>query len=119
MIRRPPRSTRTATLFPYTTLFAAKGGQHAEAACQCLEEIGPEPALLAFFGIGGAETGHGHSLCRRGTGAVLRLWRRSATIIIAHKFVRRTKSYRTTVTACGHRWAGHRVGKGGGSKGKD
>src|SRR3546814_9279595 len=79
MIRRPPRSTRTATLFPYTTLFRSKGGQHAEAACQCLEEIGPEPALLAFFGIGGAETGHGQSLCRRGTGAVLRLWRRNAT----------------------------------------
>src|SRR3546814_6573662 len=25
MIRRPPRSTRTDTLFPYTTLFRAKG----------------------------------------------------------------------------------------------
>src|SRR3546814_10632871 len=25
MIRRPPRSTRTATLFPYTTLFRAPG----------------------------------------------------------------------------------------------
>src|SRR3546814_7559183 len=32
MIRRPPRSTRTDTLFPYTTLFrsqwAASGGHH-------------------------------------------------------------------------------------------
>src|SRR3546814_14844404 len=27
MIRRPPRSTRTDTLFPYTTLFRSKGGQ--------------------------------------------------------------------------------------------
>src|SRR3546814_2951000 len=27
MIRRPPRSTRTDTLFPYTTLFRAKGPQ--------------------------------------------------------------------------------------------
>src|SRR3546814_12733619 len=26
MIRRPPRSTRTDTLFPYTTLFRANGG---------------------------------------------------------------------------------------------
>src|SRR3546814_1794629 len=39
MIRRPPRSTRTDTLFPYTTLFrsirwkAAGGGVHAR---QCL-----------------------------------------------------------------------------------
>src|SRR3546814_7020977 len=30
MIRRPPRSTRTDTLFPYTTLF--RSGVHAEAA---------------------------------------------------------------------------------------
>src|SRR3546814_8846100 len=33
MIRRPPRSTRTDTLFPYTTLFRsahpARGGRHA------------------------------------------------------------------------------------------
>src|SRR3546814_5440162 len=30
MIRRPPRSTRTDTLFPYTTLFRSVGGQLAE-----------------------------------------------------------------------------------------
>src|SRR3546814_14559081 len=28
MIRRPPRSTRTDTLFPYTTLFRSAEGQH-------------------------------------------------------------------------------------------
>src|SRR3546814_4689953 len=28
MIRRPPRSTRTDTLFPYTTLFRSLGGDH-------------------------------------------------------------------------------------------
>src|SRR3546814_9192975 len=27
MIRRPPRSTRTDTLFPYTTLFRSAGGR--------------------------------------------------------------------------------------------
>src|SRR3546814_10427704 len=33
MIRRPPRSTRTDTLFPYTTLFrSARGG---EPPCYC------------------------------------------------------------------------------------
>src|SRR3546814_19966441 len=33
MIRRPPRSTRTDTLFPYTTLFRSRqaGQQHADA----------------------------------------------------------------------------------------
>src|SRR3546814_13248671 len=36
MIRRPPRSTRTDTLFPYTTLFRSPwgglGGEYAHAA---------------------------------------------------------------------------------------
>src|SRR3546814_4335387 len=29
MIRRPPRSTRTDTLFPYTTLFRSRAGREA------------------------------------------------------------------------------------------
>src|SRR3546814_9499394 len=38
MIRRPPRSTRTDTLFPYTTLFRSQGrrrpfGNHAARRC--------------------------------------------------------------------------------------
>src|SRR3546814_6380563 len=32
MIRRPPRSTRTDTLFPYTTLFRSKGLERREHA---------------------------------------------------------------------------------------
>src|SRR3546814_20831181 len=32
MIRRPPRSTRTDTLFPYTTLFRSPGGYGARPA---------------------------------------------------------------------------------------
>src|SRR3546814_6464476 len=39
MIRRPPRSTRTDTLFPYTTLFRSLGGSgrrdRGDRACQC------------------------------------------------------------------------------------
>src|SRR3546814_12617753 len=34
MIRRPPRSTRTDTLFPYTTLFRSLGG-HVETCEDC------------------------------------------------------------------------------------
>src|SRR3546814_4246089 len=30
MIRRPPRSTRTDTLFPYTTLFRSQGARTAD-----------------------------------------------------------------------------------------
>src|SRR3546814_10139134 len=57
MIRRPPRSTRTDTLFPYTTLFrstpnidelAALGGEAAILAHGC--------ALLAKGGHGEGET---------------------------------------------------------------
>src|SRR3546814_9235558 len=33
MIRRPPRSTRTDTLFPYTTLFRSKELTRQKAAC--------------------------------------------------------------------------------------
>src|SRR3546814_3192978 len=34
MIRRPPRSTRTYTLFPYTTLFRSAAGRAAPRAAQ-------------------------------------------------------------------------------------
>src|SRR3546814_7264632 len=35
MMRRPPRATRTDTLFPYTTLFRSrKPGQHASTSCR-------------------------------------------------------------------------------------
>src|SRR3546814_5206062 len=33
MIRRPPRSTRTDTLFPYTTLFRSADGAGARTIC--------------------------------------------------------------------------------------
>src|SRR3546814_20467309 len=43
MIRRPPRSTRTDTLFPYTTLFRSKAWLDAKGAVadaqQMLEEV--------------------------------------------------------------------------------
>src|SRR3546814_4097165 len=38
MIRRPPRSTRTDTLFPYTTLFRSKADK-AEERDQALADI--------------------------------------------------------------------------------
>src|SRR3546814_7483802 len=39
MIRRPPRSTRTDTRFPYTTLF--RSGQHS-----ALSDLRPQPAAV-------------------------------------------------------------------------
>src|SRR3546814_4224005 len=38
MIRRPPRSTRTDTLFPYTTLFRAADRHHEEIAVGHLDQ---------------------------------------------------------------------------------
>src|SRR3546814_13371685 len=35
MIRRPPRSTRTDTLFPYTTLFRSLASKKVEAEYHC------------------------------------------------------------------------------------
>src|SRR3546814_14044889 len=44
MIRRPPRSTRTDTLFPYTTLFRSKLARRAAAE---LDEVEIAPSRLA------------------------------------------------------------------------
>src|SRR3546814_11879778 len=49
MIRRPPRSTRTDTLFPYTTLFRSKMIEHhrgAIAMTEILEAQGGDPQVL-------------------------------------------------------------------------
>src|SRR3546814_493671 len=66
MIRRPPRSTRTDTLFPYTTLFRSG-----------LSETGAGPGEIIQFGVGrftanekigggkGAEVGHDHEMAFR------------------------------------------------------
>src|SRR3546814_11103671 len=43
MIRRPPRSTRTDTLFPYTTLFRS----HPPAGMQGQVDVGQEQAFAA------------------------------------------------------------------------
>src|SRR3546814_19773835 len=39
MIRRPPRSTRTDTLFPYTTLFRSLGGNSYPAKRRAVQKI--------------------------------------------------------------------------------
>src|SRR3546814_14349614 len=47
MIRRPPRSTRTDTLFPYTTLFrAARTGERVRALITKVERNNRGPQIL-------------------------------------------------------------------------
>src|SRR3546814_4479260 len=43
MIRRPPRSTRTDTLFPYTTLFRSAARRRCPAARRCRPDSAPAP----------------------------------------------------------------------------
>src|SRR3546814_1948371 len=50
MIRRPPRSTRTDTLFPYTTLFRSPAGGKAIVAA-ALDKWGRLDALISNAGI--------------------------------------------------------------------
>src|SRR3546814_1293335 len=68
MIRRPPRSTRTDTLFPYTTLFRSAGTAHLGSAGNrrdedpeggALRPIGPARRLARHQGQGRGRTGGG------------------------------------------------------------
>src|SRR3546814_5494459 len=51
MIRRPPRSTRTDTLFPYTTLFRSRPAIEADDA------LGAEPAAVPDCGAARRDRG--------------------------------------------------------------
>src|SRR3546814_14263890 len=55
MIRRPPRSTRTDTLFPYTTLVRSHGPS-AQRWAGPIDRIGAGHAAL-FIGVGGDDAG--------------------------------------------------------------
>src|SRR3546814_1555424 len=48
MIRRPPRSTRTDTLFPYTTLFRSIPGEHEARATANKSVKSPTPRAETF-----------------------------------------------------------------------
>src|SRR3546814_7398289 len=52
MIRRPPRSTRTDTLFPYTTLFRS-GLRRQARASQGIRRLLMAPKLVAITGASG------------------------------------------------------------------
>src|SRR3546814_14433265 len=62
MIRRPPRSTRTDTLFPYTTLFRSGAGQRTVVdQCRLLAMPFVDPAVeRVVAGIEFAEIGRAH-----------------------------------------------------------
>src|SRR3546814_13617904 len=53
-IRRPPRSTRTDTLFPYTTLFRSAAGQYGHK-CRCGIALAREEQSRTRGGARGVE----------------------------------------------------------------
>src|SRR3546814_14998521 len=53
MIRRPPRSTRTDTLFPYTTLFRSSLEDHVNYAAECILQVADGPVHLLGHSFGG------------------------------------------------------------------
>src|SRR3546814_4162899 len=74
MIRRPPRSTRTDTLFPYTTLFRSPGlldelaraGEHgADRAAKALGQIDPQ-AVEGLGEAAGSDAGGHHRVQQAG-----------------------------------------------------
>src|SRR3546814_11742324 len=53
MTRRPPRSTRTDTLFPYTTLFRNQCGEHKDVKQLLLQKYNESPVGLGITSQGG------------------------------------------------------------------
>src|SRR3546814_13451221 len=73
MIRRPPRSTRTDTLFPYTTLFRSVGylpdrlsavARHADAQRADRRRNAARAAAMRIFRARGAEPAAHHGRAR-------------------------------------------------------
>src|SRR3546814_4737235 len=64
MIRRPPRSTRTDTLFPYTTLFRSLALALQQVATDDGEADADRPEVLLRAAVDHAETAHVHGLGR-------------------------------------------------------
>src|SRR3546814_4024186 len=73
MIRRPPRSTRTDTLFPYTTLFRSHGAHRAWVGAELdhrLDRVADDVALAGREQVHGEAGGglQGHALGGRRRG---------------------------------------------------
>src|SRR3546814_17090841 len=69
MIRRPPRSTRTDTLFPYTTLFRSEGisgGHRGRDAADRQFRVDARTADLDCGHLGGYSRPHAGTLRREG-----------------------------------------------------
>src|SRR3546814_16683258 len=68
MIRRPPRSTRTDTLFPYTTLFRSERLRRLHEAAQHVVQDAAVSVVLDF--VGGIDAAKHRDLLRLAVRAV-------------------------------------------------
>src|SRR3546814_1884302 len=78
MIRRPPRSTRTDTLFPYTTLFRSAGARNGYAyplRRRIRPWDRPRSSALLVLGVDGGVRGDGDRPGRRRRSARRHRWR--------------------------------------------
>src|SRR3546814_14999765 len=122
MLRRPPRSTRTDTLFPYTTLFrsARIAGDHEEPAqarerCDDVvgDAVGEKIPLQVTAEVGERQDGDGGRVqgLRRRRRAVLR--RPQASPVLEHRPQRELRVARSEerrvgkecVSTCRSRWS--------------
>src|SRR3546814_1335262 len=85
MIRRPPRSTRTDTLFPYTTLFRSIGGR---AVMPVAADVADEP-LETFHAIGSRSLEKGRS--EEHTSELQSLMRISYAVFCLNKKIKNTQ----------------------------
>src|SRR3546814_19182620 len=114
MIRRPPRSTRTDTLFPYTTLFRSGQFQRgdtilvADHGHGAIEDVG-KVVHLAAIGFGVAVEEEVAEAVRRGAGLAPDLHGAFDHVVRAHH-ARRGISFHPLVVA---RSEELRVGNGG------
>src|SRR3546814_16317869 len=80
MIRRPPRSTRTDTLFPYTTLFRSERPRARDPARKRASEVPPAAARAHRISRRARRARRsqrrGVSAARRRTGTACRAYRR-------------------------------------------
>src|SRR3546814_2108912 len=94
MILRPPRSTRTDTLFPYTTLFRSKGVAtgSVDTNLTITASAVPEPAtwltMIAGFGMVGAAMRRQKKEIGRATSELQSLMRISYAVFCLQKKTR-------------------------------